>query len=103
MHLNAAGPGLAVGEVWLHNSASDDIESVRLRCSDLLADDGATADAVRFAPERFAAPGRSSRGVALEVSVTPDIALGHYRGTLLAEGYPDLWLPLTLTLRAPVE
>jgi hypothetical protein len=103
VHLNADGPGQAVGEVWLHNGGSDDIESVGLRCSDLLAHDGSKigSDAVRFAPERFALPGRSSRGVALEVSVTPDVALGRYRGTLLAEGYPDLWLPVTLTLRAP--
>jgi hypothetical protein len=103
VHLNADGPGRAVGEVWLHNTGSNDIESVGLRCSDLLAHDGAKvgSDAVQFAPERFALPGRSSRGVALEVIVTPDIALGRYRGTLLAEGYPDLWLPVTLTLRAP--
>jgi hypothetical protein len=105
VHLNADGPGRAVAEVWLHNRGSDDIDSVRLRCSDLLAHDGAkiSADAVRFAPESFALPGRSSRGVALEVDITPDIAIGRYRGMLLAEGYPDLWLPVTLTLRAPVD
>jgi hypothetical protein len=105
VHLTADGPGRAVGEVWLHNRGPDDIESVRLRCSDLLAHDGAKvgAGAVRFAPEKFALPGRSSRGVALEIDVTPDIAFGRYRGMLLAEGYPDLWLPVTLTLRAPVE
>jgi len=102
VHLNADGPGLALTEIWLHNRGSDDIESVRLRCSDLLAHDGAMvgADAVRFAPEKFALPGRSSRGIALELDVTPDIAVGSYRGMLLAEGYPDLWLPVTLTLRA---
>jgi hypothetical protein len=103
VHLNADGPGLALTEIWLHNRGSEDIESVRLRCSDLLAHDGAKvgADGVRFAPEKFALPGRSSRGIALEVDVTPDIAVGSYRGMLLAEGYPDLWLPVTLTLRAP--
>jgi hypothetical protein len=105
VHLEVDEPGRAVAEVWLHNGGADDIESVALRCSDLLAHDGAKvgSDAVRFAPERLTLPGRSSRGVALEVSVTPDIALGRYRGTLLAEGYPDLWLPVTLTLRAPTE
>jgi hypothetical protein len=105
VHLNADGPGRLVGEVWLHNRGPDDIESVRLRCTDLFAHDGAKvgADAVRFAPEKLALPGRSSRGVALEVDVTPDIAVGRYRGMLLAEGYPDLWLPVTLTLRAPVN
>jgi hypothetical protein len=105
VQLNADGPGRHVGEVWLHNRGPDDIESVRLRCSDLLAHDGAKVgtDAVRLAPEKFALPGRSSRGVALEVDVTPDIAVGRYRGMLLAEGYPDLWLPVTLTLRSAVD
>ena len=105
VHLNADGPGRAVGEVWLHNRGGNDIDAAALRCGDLLAHDGAKvgADAVRFTPERFALPGRSSRGVAIEVDVTPDIAPGRYRGTLLAEGYPDLWLPVTLTLRAPAE
>jgi hypothetical protein len=25
-----------------------------------------------------------------------------YRGTLLAQGHPDLWLPVVLTVRAPL-
>jgi hypothetical protein len=105
IHLDAEGPGYAIGEVWLHNGAAHDIESVRLRCGDLLAHDGAkvSCDAVRFAPEKFPLPGRSSRAVSLQVDVTPDIAPGFYRGTLLAEGYPELWLPVTLTLGAPAE
>jgi hypothetical protein len=103
VHLNADGPGVTAAEVWIHNTGSEDIETVRLRCSDLLAHDGNTvgSDAVRFAPEKFAVPGRSSRGITLKITVAPDIAPGRYRGTLLAEGYPDLWLPVTLTLRAP--
>lgn len=105
VYLNTDGPGGTAGEVWLHNRGSDDIESVGLRCSDLLAHDGAkiAADAIRFTPEKFALPGRSSRGVELRVNVTPDVARGFYRGMLLAGGYPDLWLPITLTLRAPAE
>jgi hypothetical protein len=105
VHLTADRPGRAVGEVWLHNRGPDEIESVGLRCSDLLAHDGAKvrADEMRLAPERFALPGRSSRGVALEINVTPDIPLGRYRGMLLAEGYPDLWLPVSFTLRATTE
>jgi hypothetical protein len=103
--LDADGPGLVIGEVWLHNGGTHDIESVRLRCSDLLAHDGAkvSSDAVRFAPEKFTLPARSSRAVSLQVDVTPGIAQGRYRGTLLAEGYPELWLQLTLTLRTPTE
>ena len=105
VHLDADGPGFAIGELWLHNGAAHDIELVRLRCSDLLAHDGAKvgSDAVQFVPEKFPLPGRSSRAISLQVDVTPDIAQGRYRGTLLAEGYPELWLPVTLTLRAPAE
>jgi hypothetical protein len=105
VRLDADGPGLVIGEVWLHNSGTHDIESVRLRCSDLLAHDGAkvSSDAVRFAPEKFTLPARSSRAVSLQVDATPDIAQGRYRGTLLAEGYPELWLQVTLTLRTPTE
>jgi hypothetical protein len=105
VRLDADGPGLVIGEVWLHNSGTHDIESVRLRCSDLLAHDGAkvSSDAVRFAPEKFTLPARSSRAVSLQVDVTPGIAQGRYRGTLLAEGYPELWLQVTLTLRTPTE
>jgi hypothetical protein len=103
VHLTADGSGPVTGEVWLHNGGSADIGSVGLRCGDLLAHDGAAirADAVRFTPESCALPGRSSRGVAVEVSVAPEAAVGVYRGTLLVEGYPDLWLPVSLTLRTP--
>lgn len=105
IHLDAEGPGFAVGEVWLHNGGAGDIESVRLRCSDLLAHDGAKvgSDAVQFVPEKFPLPSRSSRAVSLQMDVTPDIPPGRYRGTLLAEGHPELWLPVTLTLRVPPQ
>ena len=103
VHLIADGPGPVVGEVWLHNGGSADIGSVGLRCGDLLTHDGAAigADAVRFTPQTCALPARSSRGVAVEVGVAPDAAVGVYRGMLLVEGYPDLWLPVSVTLRAP--
>ncbi|BBZ45204.1 hypothetical protein [Mycobacterium parmense] len=103
VRLTADGSGVAAAEVWLHNRGAEDIDSVALRCGDLLAHDGTSVSsaAVRFSPERLALPGRSSRGVTIEVEVAPCAAPGCYRGTLLAEGYPDLWLPVTLTLRAP--
>ena len=37
----AGEPGAASTEVWLHNRGGDDLGKVRLRCSDLLAHDGA--------------------------------------------------------------
>jgi hypothetical protein len=41
---------------------------------------------------------RCSRGVTIQVDVSDDIRPGHYRGTLLADGYPDIWLPVVLSV-----
>ena len=49
VHLHADGAGCrATAEVWLHNRATDDLGRFRLRCSDLLANDGCviSSDAV---------------------------------------------------------
>jgi hypothetical protein len=98
--LQAAAHGPATAEVWLHNSGADDIGHVGLRCSDLLAAGGAVvpAAAVMMSPAQAALPARSSRGVAVSVELTADTAPGRYRGTLLVDGYPDLWLPVVLTV-----
>jgi hypothetical protein len=31
--------------------------------------------------------------------VPDDAPAGNYRGTLLADGYPDIWLPMMLSVR----
>jgi hypothetical protein len=71
---------------------------VALRCSDLLAHDGASvsAEAMRFQPDMVLMPARCSRGVTVELDVGDDVAPGRYRGTLLADGQHDLWLPVVL-------
>jgi hypothetical protein len=46
-------------------------------------------------------PARSSRGVAITIDIAPEVRPGVYRGTLLATGHPDLWLPVMLTVRLP--
>jgi hypothetical protein len=46
-------------------------------------------------------PARSSRGVTVAIDVGADVRPGVYRGTLLATGNPDLWLPVVLTVRLP--
>ncbi|OBF16147.1 hypothetical protein [Mycobacterium sp. ACS4331] len=98
--LNADGPGAVSTEVWLHNGGPEDMGKVRLRCGDLLAHDGAVieSDCVRFEPDVVAMPARSSRGIIVEVDVTDDHAPGSYRGTLLADGQPDVWLPVLLVV-----
>ena len=55
-------PGPVSGEFWLHNGGPDDMGKIRLRCSDLLANDGALIESgcVRFEPDMVAMPARSS-------------------------------------------
>jgi hypothetical protein len=85
----AAGSVTAAAEVWLHNPGSTDLGKVLLRCSDLLAHDGAVipASAVRFEPDTVPMPARCSRGVTMEIDLVGDPRPGRYHGTLLADGH----------------
>ena len=96
--LVASEPGAVSTEVWLHNRGADDLGKVRLRCSDLLAHDGALIESalVRFEPDTVPMVARCSRGVTVEIDVPDNTAAGNYRGTMLADGYPDIWLPVVL-------
>ncbi len=96
--LVADEPGAVSTEVWLHNRGADDLGKVRLRCSDLLSHDGALIESalVRFEPDTVPMVARCSRGVTVEIDVPEDTAAGSYRGTMLADGYPDIWLPVVL-------
>jgi hypothetical protein len=102
LDLRATAPGAATAEVWLHNRGAADLGQIQLRCSDLLAHDGAVigSAAVRFDPAAVAMPVRSSRGVELKIDVPQGVQPSVYRGTLLAEGHPNLWLPVVLTVRS---
>lgn len=101
LELESAIPGGAVADVWLHNTSTRDLGLIRLRCSDLMADHGAViaANAVTFSPDEVPMPGRSSRGIDVEIKVADDVVAGVYRGNLLAEGHPNLCLPVVLTVR----
>ncbi|MGA8328457.1 MAG: hypothetical protein WB777_04120 [Mycobacterium sp.] len=100
---DAAVGGSASAEVWLHNRGADDRGDVRLHCSDLLSHDGnvVRASAVDIDTDVVTMSRRSSRGVAITIDVGAEIRPGVYRGTLLAGGHPDLWLPVVLTVRMP--
>jgi hypothetical protein len=37
--------------------------------------------------------------VTVEVDVADHLPPGCYRGTLLADGHPDVWLPIALTIK----
>jgi hypothetical protein len=102
LNLEAAAPGCARGEVWLHNTGPGDLGHVRLRCSDLLAHDGSSISlgAISFDPDVVPLPPRSSRGVGVRINMPQQVSPGRYSGTLLAEGFPDLSLPVVLTVRS---
>jgi len=104
LQLMADERGAATADVWLKNDGPDDFGKVRLRCSDLLAHDGAVVPAhmLRFEPDIVPMPARSSRGVTVEVEIGGDLAPGSYRGTLLADGHPDVWLPIGLAFNPSV-
>ena len=103
VNLEAPVGGSGNCEVWLHNRGPDDRGDVRLRCSDLLSHEGKVigADAVHMDTAVVPMPARSSRGVTVTVDIAPEVGPGVYRGTLLASGHPDLWLPVMLTVRLP--
>jgi len=98
--LETPEPGAVSTEVWLHNGGPEDLGKLRLRCSDLMAHDGAVigAEMVRFEPDIVPMVARSSRGVTMEVDVPNDTVAGCYRGTLLADGHPDVWLSVELNV-----
>lgn len=104
-HLEATEPGPTVTEIWLHNRGPVDLGKVRLRCSDLLSHDGAVIDSscIRFEPDVVPMPDRCSRGITVEVTVTQDHISGCYRGTVLADGRDDVWLPLVLNVKPSVS
>jgi hypothetical protein len=100
LRLSTAAPGAATAEVWLHNRGPVDMGKVVLRCGDLLSHDGSVVAArlMRFEPDIVPMPARSSRGVTVEVDVEGHVAPGSYRGTLVADGHPDIWLPIELVV-----
>ena len=101
LDLDSDSPGCARGEVWLHNRGLGNLGDVRLRCSELLAHDGhvISSAAIQFDPETVPMPGRSSRGVSVKVLVDQEVPPARYCGTLMAEGFPDLAIPVAVTVR----
>ena len=101
LDLTCRSPGVARGEVWLHNRGLGNLGDVRLRCSELLAHDGhvISSAAIEFEPEMVPMPGRSSRGVSIKVLVDQEAPPAKYCGTLLAEGFPDIAIPVAVTVQ----
>ena len=74
---------------------------VVLRSGDLLLHEGSviTARSMRLEPDIVPMPARSSRGVTVEVDIDENVAPGIYRGMLVADGHPDVWLPIELVVK----
>lgn len=100
LSVEAYGPGAVTADLWLHNSGVDDMGEVHLRCSDLLCADGSivTSSAMVFDPATIPMPARSSRGISLTIELDRNVEPGLYRGNLLVEGHPQLWLPVVLAV-----
>jgi hypothetical protein len=101
LQLCTVAPGAATSEVWLHNRGPVDMGKVALRCSDLLSHNGRVIAArlMRFEPDIVPMPARSSRGVTVEVDIDEHVAPGSYRGMLVTDGHPDVWLPIELVVK----
>jgi hypothetical protein len=100
LQLYALAPGAATAEVWLHNRGPVDMGKVALRCSDLLSHDGRVIAArmMRFEPDIVPMPSRSSRGVTVEIDIDEPVPPGSFRGMLVADGHPDVWLPIEVVV-----
>jgi hypothetical protein len=105
LSLEADGVATVAAEVWLHNAAASDMGQVRLRCSDLLSADGGVVSSamITFDPAVVPMAGRSSRGIDVNIQVAQNVLPGLYRGMLLVEGHPNLWLPVVLTVRSSIS
>src|ERR1700724_1562956 len=101
LQLCAVAPGAAAAQGWLHNRGAVDMGKVALRCSGLLSPDGTLVAGrlMRFEPDIVPMPARSTRGVTVEVDIDEHVVPGSYRGMLLADGHPDVWLPIELVVK----
>lgn len=91
------GTGEGSAEVWLHNHTDQVWSSVRMRAAAPMAHDGAELPPLRFDPEAFDLPARSSRGVVVSATA-PGAAAGWYRTVVLVEGAPEQWLPVVVVV-----
>jgi hypothetical protein len=91
----------ATAEIWLHNGTAAAVGPLALRCGSLTTPNGTALDGVRVRfdpPEVALLPPRSSRGVVVSLDWTEPPRPGFYRGTIQAEGAPNLWLPVEVAV-----
>jgi hypothetical protein len=88
-------------EVWLHNDTAASVGPLALHSGELRSPEGALLPVViAFEPALITElPARSSRGVALCMGPTAELAAGTYRTVVQAEGAPDVWLPMEVVVQ----
>jgi len=101
LRLDESEDATAAVEVWLHNGTSTAVGPLALRCGPLTSCDGTALENARLVFEpgevELLAP-RSSRAVLVSLAATGPRRPGTYRGTIQAEGAPNLWLPLEVEI-----
>ena len=88
-------------ELWLHNPSSQPVGYLRLTVGELRAPDGRLfgPGVIGFDPAEIAVlPARSARGAVVSLSAEDHLEPGIYRGMVLADGAPDLWVSLELAV-----
>ena len=92
------------GELILDHDADAPAVDVEVVCADLRAASGAVIEAgnVGFEPPELAAvPARSSRCIAVSVTVPEGAEPGSYRTIVQATNLPDFWAPLSVVVEDP--
>lgn len=95
------GAPVAATEIWLHNESQSERRDLRPHCGELRSADGVRLSAsVVFEPPRIdRLPGRSSQGLMARVrEIADDAIAGTYRGVVLVDGLPDVWLTLEVVV-----
>src|ERR1700722_13607894 len=94
---------MAPSELWLRNAQPRPIGPLRIGAGDLRAPDGAliSSRGLRFGPRDLPeVPARSGRGVVETLVAETPPEPGTCRGVVQAEGAPNLWITLELTVQS---
>lgn len=90
--------------IWLHSLDGPATGPARLRTTDLIAHHGGSvpSDSIRFDPPVIEGTGpRTSHEIAVVATVPARVDPGPYHGYVLADGIPEVSLPVCLEVVAP--
>jgi hypothetical protein len=90
----------AAGELWLHNDSQVAVGPLVPRAADLVSGVGVSLGVGwDFDPPAIdEMPARSSRGVTISATRSPDAVPGTYRGLLQIGGTPNGWIPVEVVV-----